>query len=164
MVRWWRCGQCPARTSSQCSHSRASWGGWARAVGSGRGLKVQSVKGASNKVYAMDWPGHSTEQYFDNTNIQHPHHAVPGAGFQKGITVQKIFGLTALYADCWADVMAGRHGHYTRLSVNVLFVDGHVENRTSEEVTRAYHMAQPIPTNIAQMPVVPNNMFNLHLP
>ena len=57
----------------------------------------------------------------------------------------------------------GRHGHKDRLSVNVLFVDGHAENRTSAEMTRQYHLAQPTPTTFAPMQTVPNNMFNLHL-
>jgi prepilin-type processing-associated H-X9-DG protein len=140
-----------------------SWGGWARALNGGRGIKVQTVQNPSEKLYAMDWPGHTIEQYFDNATIQHPHHAVPGAGSQKGITVQKVFGLTALYTDCWADLMAGRHGHKDRLSVNLLFVDGHVENRTSAEVTRQYHLAQPTPTSPAQLPLVPNNIFNLYM-
>ncbi len=138
-----------------------SWGGWARGTdGRGRGAKAGQVKDPATKVYAMDWPGASIDQYFDNPVLQHPHHAVPGAGSQEGITVTPVYGLAPLYSDCWADVYSGRHGRKPNLQVNVLFVDGHAETRTSAEVTKQFHLAQPGPP-ITQMWRVPNNMFNL---
>lgn len=142
-----------------------SFAGWVRSPnGSGNGSRISQINNPTEKVYAIDWPSNSIEQYFDNPTLNHPHHGVPGAGGQPGINVVRTIGLTELYVDCWKDLIHGRHGTTARKAwLNVLFCDGHVEMRSAREVTRQYHQADPAP-GFQAMHSVPRNMFNLWKP
>ncbi len=155
---------CPSGpTRGEIHYTYHSYGfnlNWGRGVrGDGMGSRRSQIVNPSAKVYAMDWPSKAIEQGFNSTTLSHFAHGVPGAGAHPLITV--TIGFTdARYAECYADLQAGRHGRAPNHWVNVLFFDGHVEPVASLEAARQYHLPEPAVGWSTQIWNTPNNMFN----
>lgn len=130
----------------------------------GNGSRTSHIKNAATKVYALDWPSRLIELGFDDPKIWHPYHAVPGAVEQEGTVYAPSVAVNATTAECWADVHSGRHGIKGNRQVNVLFMDFHVETRTSAEITKQYHLADPSSPSQISVVRAKNNMFNLIMP
>ena len=118
-----------------------SFGGWGVTLVAGsanRGIRVTDVQNPASKVYAMDWPHQSIEQWFNNPNIFHQWHFVPGAASLPGVTGTVHAWFPASLGTYWNDFYKGRHA----LKDNVLFIDGHAE--TLQASIPAQHWHRPV--------------------